>query len=173
VYDEKIVKHVIFIAMSREMGFSLPFIAEYLPRFKAGKLSAQDMIEAILARVAEFNRWCGIEVTVAEPGFVEIQMPWRPEVGQYSGYLHAGLMGTLIDTACGFAAGTVAGPNLLAAHFSVNCLRPAVGQKFIARARVVKPGKAQVFTSCDLWAVDAEGEKLVANGQTLLTVVAA
>ena len=160
VYDEKTVKHVIFIA-------------EYLPRFKAGKLSAQDMIDAILARVAEFNRWCGIEVTVAEPGFVEIQMPWRPEVGQYSGYLHAGLIGTLIDTACGFAAGTVAGPNLLAAHFSVNCLRPAVGQKFIARARVVKPGKAQVFTSCDLFAVDAEGEKLVANGQTLLTVVAA
>jgi hypothetical protein len=37
---------------------------------------------------------------------------------------------------------------------------------------VVKPGKAQVFTSCDLFAVDAEGEKLVANGQTLLTVIA-
>jgi acyl-coenzyme A thioesterase PaaI-like protein len=79
----------------------------------------------------------------------------------------------LIDTACGFAAGTVAGPNLLAANFSVNCLRPAVGQKFIARARVVKPGKTQVFTNCDLFAVDAEGEKLVANGQTLLTVIAA
>jgi len=78
-----------------------------------------------------------------------------------------------IDTACGFAAGTVAGPNLLAANFSVNCLRPAVGHKFIARARVVKLGKAQVFTSCDLFAVDAEGEKLVANGQTLLTVIAA
>ena len=78
-----------------------------------------------------------------------------------------------IDTACGFAAGTVAGPNLLAANFSVNCLRPAVGQKFIARARVVKPGKAQVFTSCDLFAVDAEGEKLVVNGETLLTVIAA
>jgi uncharacterized protein (TIGR00369 family) len=109
--------------------------------------------------MAEFNRWCGIEVTVAEAGVVEIQMPWRPELGQYSGYLHAGLIGTLIDTACGFAAGTVAGPNLLAANFSVNCLRPAVGQKFIARAQVVKQGKAQVFTSCDLFAVDAEGEK--------------
>ncbi len=121
--------------------------------------------------MAEFNRWCGIEVTVAEPGTVEIQMPWRSEVGQYSGYLHAGLVGTLIDTACGFAAATVAGPNLLAAHFSVNCLRPAVGQKFIARAHVVKPGKAQVFTSCDLFAVDSEGEKLVANGQTLLSVI--
>lgn len=55
-YDEKTVKHVIFIAMSREMGFSLPMIAEYLPRFKTGKLSAQDMIEAILARVAEIDQ---------------------------------------------------------------------------------------------------------------------
>lgn len=55
-YDEKTVKHVIFIAMSREMGFSLSFIAEYLPRFKAGKLSAKDMIEAIHRRVAEIDQ---------------------------------------------------------------------------------------------------------------------
>jgi uncharacterized protein (TIGR00369 family) len=128
------------------------------------------MIQKINA-MAEFNRWCGIEVTVAEAGTVEIQMPWRAEVGQYSGFLHAGLIGTLIDTACGFAAATVAGPHLLASNFSVNCLRPAQGQKFIARARVVKPGKSQIFTSCDLFAVDAGVEKLVANGQTLLAVV--
>jgi DNA-binding transcriptional MerR regulator len=55
-YDEKTMKHVIFIAMSREMGFSLPLIAEYLPLFKTGKLSAQDMIDAILARVAEIDQ---------------------------------------------------------------------------------------------------------------------
>jgi len=133
-------------------------------------MTSLEMLKKINA-MAEFNQWCGIEVTVAQPGAVEIQMPWRPEVGQYSGFLHAGLIGTLIDTACGFAAATVSGPNLLAAHFSVNCLRPAVGEKFIARARVVKPGKAQVFTACDLFALDLEGEKLVANGQTLLTVV--
>ena len=133
-------------------------------------MNALHMIQKINA-MAEFNRWCGIEVTVAEAGSVEIQMPWRAEVGQYSGFLHAGLIGTLIDTACGFAAATVAGPPLLASNFSVNCLRPAQGQKFIARARVVKPGKSQIFTSCDLFAVDAGVEKLVANGQTLLTVV--
>jgi len=52
-------------------------------------------------------------------------------------------------------------------------LRPATGQRFVARARVVKPGKSQVFTSCDLFAYDAEAEKLVANGQTLLTVLSA
>ena len=55
-YDEKTMKHVIFIAMSREMGFSLLLIAEYLPGFKTGKLSAQDMIDAILARVAEIDQ---------------------------------------------------------------------------------------------------------------------
>ena len=135
-------------------------------------MNALEMLKKINA-MAEFNRWCGIEVTAAESGVVEIQMPWRPEVGQYAGYLHAGLIGALIDTACGFAAATVAGPHLLAANFSVNCLRPAVGQKFIARARVVKPGKTQIFTACDLFAVDSQGEKLVVNGQTLLTVLAA
>lgn len=88
-------------------------------------------------------------------------------------FLHAGLVATLIDTACGYAAATVLGPRLLAANFSVNCLRPALGHRFVARARVVKPGKSQVFTSCDLFALGAEGEKLVANGQTLLTVLSA
>jgi len=56
----------------------------------------------------------------------------------------------------------------LASNFTVNCLRPAVGDRFVARARVVKPGKKQIFTSCDLHAVTADGEKLVANGQALL-----
>ena len=96
--------------------------------------------------------------------------PWRPEVGQYAGFLHAGLVGALIDTACGFAAATVAG-RVLASHYSVNCLRPAVGERFIARARVVKPGKTQVFTACDLFAAANGQETLVATGQTLLVVV--
>jgi uncharacterized protein (TIGR00369 family) len=99
-------------------------------------------------------------------------MPWRKEVGQYAGFLHAGLVGALIDTACGFAAASMVG-RVLASHFSVNCLRPAVGERFIARARVVKPGKTQVFTACELYAVSAGGEeKLVATGETLLSVVA-
>ena len=120
---------------------------------------------------AAFNRWCGIEVVSAESGRVEIAMPWRDEVGQYAGFLHAGLVGALIDTACGFAAATMVG-RVLASHFSVNCLRPAVGERFIARATVVKPGKGQVFTHCELYGVTGGDEKLVATGETLLVVVA-
>jgi acyl-coenzyme A thioesterase PaaI-like protein len=61
---------------------------------------------------------------------------------------------------------------VLASHYAVNCLRPAVGERFIARARVVKPGKTQVFTACELFAVTGGNEKLVATGETLLTPVA-
>ena len=120
---------------------------------------------------AAFNRWCGIEVLEAGQGHAVIAMPWRPEAGQYSGFLHAGLVGTLIDTACGFAAATLAGSNLLASHYAVNCLRPALGERFIARARVVKPGRNQVFTACELFAELDGSEKLVATGETLLLVV--
>ena len=128
-----------------------------------------ERIRAINATAA-FNRWCGLEVTDAQPGSVTIAMPWRDELGQYSGFLHAGLVGALIDTACGFAAATLVG-RVLASHYAVNCLRPAVGRRFVARARVIKPGKSQVFTACELHAEDAAGQKLVATGETLLLVV--
>lgn len=121
---------------------------------------------------AAFNRWCGIEVLAAGEGRAEIAIDWREDLGQYAGFLHAGLVGALIDTACGFAAVTVSG-RVLASHFAVNCLRPAVGERFVARAQVVKPGRTQVFTRCELYALAQGEEKLVATGETLLTPVAA
>lgn len=125
-----------------------------------------------LNETAAFNRWLGIQVLSAGEGRAQIAMDWRPDLGQYAGYLHAAVLGGLIDTACGFAAVTVVG-RVLASHYAVNCLRPAVGERFIARARVVKPGRTQVFTACELFAVDGGEEKLVATGETLLTPVAA
>jgi uncharacterized protein (TIGR00369 family) len=130
----------------------------------------KEFLESINS-MSEFNKWCGIRVLSADEGVVELQIEWRNEMGQYSGFLHAGLIATLIDTACGFAAATMVGPKILASNFSVNCLRPATGDKFIARARVVKPGRQQIFTACELFSVNGSEEKLVANGETLLLVV--
>jgi uncharacterized protein (TIGR00369 family) len=121
---------------------------------------------------AAFNRWCGFEVERAAPGEAELALRWRDELGQYTGFLHAGMVGALIDTACGYAAVTQVGPRLLASHFAVNCLRPAVGERFVAKARVVRAGKQQVFTHCDLYARHQGEDKLVATGETLLCVVA-
>jgi uncharacterized protein (TIGR00369 family) len=136
--------------------------------------SSLDHLESLrqVNALAAFNRWCGIRVLEAEAGRVVLAMDWRPEVGQYTGFMHAGVIGALIDTACGFAAATMVGNNLLASHYSVNFLRPAIGERFTARARVVKPGRSQVFTACELFASANGKESLVATGETLVTVVA-
>jgi uncharacterized protein (TIGR00369 family) len=130
-----------------------------------------DTLQAI-NKTAAFNRWAGFEVTRAADGEAELRMEWRGEdMGQYAGFLHAGLIGAMLDTACGFAAATVAG-RVLASHFSVNCLSPAVGRAFVARGKVVKAGRKQVFATAELYG-QGEGDslKLVATGSAILVPV--
>ena len=119
-----------------------------------------------------FNRWAGFEVALAEPGVAELRLPWREELGQYTGFLHAGMVSAMIDTACGFAAATLAGPNVLASHCAVNYLAPATGAAFVARAHVVKPGRRQVFAHAELTAEREAGRVLVATGDTILVPLA-
>jgi len=134
-----------------------------------------DTLQAI-NQTASFNRWAGFEVTRAADGEAVLQLRWRAEdMGQYAGFLHAALIGGLLDTACGYAAATVAG-RVLASHFAVNCLSPAVGALFVAHGRVVKAGRKQVFARAELFAhadaaAAAEG-KLVATGEAILVPVA-
>jgi uncharacterized protein (TIGR00369 family) len=119
---------------------------------------------------APFNRWAGFEIVSAEPGRVELRMAWNENAAQYAGFLHAGLVGALIDTACGFAAFTRVGA-VLASHYSVNCIAPAVGRAFHCTGEVVKAGKRQVFTRAELHAEGEDGQrKLVATGETILMV---
>jgi uncharacterized protein (TIGR00369 family) len=127
---------------------------------------------AALNATAAFNRWSGFEVRCLAPGEVELSMPWRDEHGQYAGFLHAGVIGALIDTACGFAAFTVA-RRVLASHYSVSCLAPAVGSAFVARGRVVQAGRRQVFAAADLFALRDGGQRRVAFGEAILVPVEA
>jgi uncharacterized protein (TIGR00369 family) len=115
---------------------------------------------------ARFNSWLGLEVISAAEGEVELHLAWREEFGQYAGYLHVGIVGALIDTACGFAAYTLSG-SVLGSQFSVRCLRPAIAKTFVARGRVVKPGKQQVFVMAEIASLDAP-ERLLAIGDALL-----
>jgi len=130
-----------------------------------------DTLQAINSTAA-FNRWAGFEVTRAAAGEAEVRMAWREEdMGQYAGFLHAGLIGAMLDTACGFAAATVAG-RVLASHFSVNCLSPALGRAFIARGKVVKAGRKQVFATAELYGQGEDDSlKLVATGSAILVPV--
>jgi uncharacterized protein (TIGR00369 family) len=133
-----------------------------------------ELLSALQAvnETSAFNHWAGFVVVSASVGAVELRMTWRGEVAQHSGFLHAGLIGALIDTACGFAAATIAG-NVLASHYAVNCLAPATGQNFLARAKVIKAGKKQVFASAELFAEDGShgSQRLVATGNAILVPV--
>ena len=125
-----------------------------------------DVIKALNASAA-FNRLVGIEVVSAASGAAELRLPWRADLGQYAGFLHAAMIAGMIDTACGFAAYTLAG-QVLASHFSINCLATASGDAFVARARVVKAGRRQVFVRADLFALNGADERLVATGDAIL-----
>lgn len=127
---------------------------------------------AALNASAAFNRWAGFEVLSAADGRAELKLQWRPELGQYAGFLHAAMIGGMIDTACGFAAFTVSG-RVLASHFSVSCLAPASGQAFVARGRVVKAGRRQVFAHAEMFALNGADERLVATGDAILVPVGA
>lgn len=133
--------------------------------------SLLDTFRATNARAA-FNVWAGFEVARMAPGEAELHLAWREEFGQYSGFLHAGMIGALLDTACGFAAATKHG-SVLAAHFSMNCLSPAVGERFVATGRLIKGGRRQAFARAELAAVSGGTSKLVATGETVLAVVEA
>jgi uncharacterized protein (TIGR00369 family) len=125
---------------------------------------------AALSDTAAFNGWAGFEVIAAAEGRAELKLAWRPELGQYSGFLHAAMIGGMIDTACGFAAYSLSG-HVLASHFSVSCLAPATGDAFLARAHVVKSGRRQVFAHADLFALHGASERLVATGDVILVPV--
>lgn len=133
--------------------------------------TARDALIALNASAA-FNRQVGFEVVSAGSGVAGLRLPWRDDLGQYAGFLHAAMIAGMIDTACGFAAYTLVG-NVLASHFSVNCLATAAGDAFVARARVVKAGRRQVFTHADLFALKGGAERLVATGEAILVPVGA
>jgi len=134
-------------------------------------LSALERIAAINASAA-FNRLARFEVVAAGGGAAELRMEWCDDLTQYSGYLHAGVIAALLDTACGFAAASIVG-QVTASHFSMNCLRPALGQRFIAKGNTQRTGRRQVFATAELLAEDQQGQRtLVATGQTLLIPLA-
>ena len=99
-----------------------------------------------------------------------LRLRWRAELGQYSGHLHAGIVAALIDTACGFAAFTLAGP-VAASHCAVSYLAPGAGQNFTATATTAKAGRRQVFANAELHGERDGRPVLIAQGHTLLIPV--
>jgi len=108
--------------------------------------------EEMLARVqASFDRQgmmttLGVEVVAVEPGRVEMSLPHDDRFTQQHGFLHAGAVASVLDTACGYAAYSVMPPEsaVLTATYTVNLLAPAAGERFTITGAVVRAGRTLV-----------------------------
>jgi uncharacterized protein (TIGR00369 family) len=110
----------------------------------------------------------GGELVRVEPGVVEIRLPYRSDLTQQDGYVHAGIVATIADSACGYAAYSLMPPEseVLAVEFKVNMLRPAKGEAFLAHAEVIKPGRTLTVVRADVFAMSGADEwQLIATMQ--------
>ena len=105
----------------------------------------------------------GAELTRVEPGLIEITLPYRADLAQQHGYLHAGIVTTIADSACGYAAYSLMPPDseVLSVEFKVNLLRPAKGEVFLASAEVVKSGKTLTVVRADVFSLDQAEQRTV------------
>ena len=106
-------------------------------------------------------RLIGAELSRVEPGIVEITLAYRPDLAQQHGYLHAGIVTTIADSACGYAAYTLMPPEseVLSVEFKVNLLRPAKGETFLAVAEVVKAGKTLTVVRADVFSLNHDAQR--------------
>jgi uncharacterized protein (TIGR00369 family) len=97
-------------------------------------------------------------------GEVDIALPYRADLAQQHGFLHAGILATILDSACGYSAYSLmpADAAVLSIEFKINLLAPARGERFVARARVVRAGRNVTVCEAEGWALAGGAEKRVA-----------
>jgi uncharacterized protein (TIGR00369 family) len=102
----------------------------------------------------------GTRLEHVAPGEVTLALPFRADLTQQHGFLHAGIVTTVVDSACGYAALSLMEPGaaVLSVEFKVNLLAPARGTRFEATGRVVRAGRTVTVVSGELRAYDDAGE---------------
>lgn len=112
-----------------------------------------------------FMSTLGAELTVVGQGLVEIRLPFSPELTQQHGYLHAGAVIAVLDSACGYAALSLAADDkeVLTVELKTNLLAPAAGKVLVARAQVKRAGKTLTVCTADAFGITDSREKLVAT----------
>ena len=135
-----------------------------MPAFEARDSAFESRVRGSVAR-QRVMQTIGASLTRVSPGEVEIVLPFREDLTQQHGFLHAGIVSTIADSACGYAAYTLmpADAAVLTVEYKVNFLSPAQGDRMIARARVTKPGRTVTVCTCEVFAVKNAKERIVAT----------
>jgi uncharacterized protein (TIGR00369 family) len=134
------------------------------PAFTPADPAFEQRVRASFARqrVMEF---LGAELTSVSPGEVVIELPFREDLTQQHGYLHAAIITAIVDSACGYAAYSLMPVDaaVLTAEYKVNFLAPAAGRRFVAYGRVTRPGRTLTVVAGDVVAETDTGPKPVAT----------
>ena len=120
-----------------------------------------------------FMATIGARLERVAPGEVGIALSFRDDLTQQHGFLHAGVVSSVVDSACGYAALTVMEPGVavLAVEFKLNLLAPAAGTEFLAIGRVVRSGRTLVVCAGELHAMHDERDTVVALMQGTMMAV--
>ncbi len=135
-----------------------------MPTFEPQTPNFEARVRASFAR-QRLMKTIGARLSKVTPGEVEIELPFREDLTQQHGYLHAGVVTSIVDSACGYAALSLLpeGAEVLSVEYKINLLSPARGLQMLARGRVLKPGRTLTVCLGEVIALNAGAEKLVAT----------
>lgn len=118
----------------------------------------------------------GATLALVADGEVHIALPFSAHLSQQAGYVHAGAITSVVDSACGYAAltRTAPGHDVVTAEFKINFMRPALGERFLAVGKVESAGKLLLVCTGEVRAFRAgePGYKVVALMQATVVSVA-
>jgi uncharacterized protein (TIGR00369 family) len=129
-------------------------------------------VRASFARQA-FMASLGAELVTVEPGRIAIELPFRADLTQQHGFLHAGVVASVADSACGYAALSLLPPGaaILSVEFKLNLMKPAAGRRFRAVGTVVRAGRTLTVCSAEVLALGDGVETVVALMQGTMMAV--
>lgn len=143
-----------------------------MTQFVTGTADFEARIRASFAR-QQLMSTLGASLDKVAPGEVRIRLPHSETHTQQHGYVHAGAITSIVDSACGYAALTLMAPDLevVTVEFKVNFLAPAKGDSFLAVGKVVRPGRSITVCSGEAFAVTGGARKAVALMQATMIAV--
>lgn len=107
----------------------------------------------------------GASIAFLAPGEVHLSLPFADRFCQQNGFMHAGAIASVADSANGYAAYTLTPPgtDVLAVEFKINLLAPARGPRFVARGRVMRAGRTLTTCVADVFELSGDDERPVAT----------
>ena len=138
----------------------MPSINSFVPRNKNFRTKVEESFA-----LQNAMKTIGCTIVAIAPGCVELEFPHHDKLTQQHGFIHAGILSTAMDTACGYAAFSLMPEDaaVLAVEFKINLLAPAKGESFHVVGEVIKPGKTLTVCEGKAFSVNGDERKLIAQ----------